>query len=176
MQSKSRRIILAAVSGLATPVIFVGILLVWRETDQQIRELLGSREVSRYIRDHVSKVAQRLENPKVHSFSLTHNPSDPGALLIQFDVDDKATYELLESDLDDIWDLRNPPRWEITVRSKERLSGIRGGYLSWPMRGIDKLMKAVLIALIASLAPVTYFSLQLLRHTRRVVPARDLIT
>lgn len=45
-----------------------------------------------------SIVNRRLENPKVHSFLLSHLAAQPGTLLIQFDVDDKATYEMLESD------------------------------------------------------------------------------
>jgi hypothetical protein len=175
VRSTSRRIILAAVSGLATPIIFVGILLIWRAIDQKVNQWLGSREVSQYIRDHQSIVTRRLEHPNVHSFSLTHHPSETGALFIQFDVDDIATYELLKSELNDVWSLRNDPSWQTTVRSNERLPRNYGG-LSTAMRGIDKLMKAALIALIASLAPVTYFNFQLLRHTRRVVPARAIIT
>ena len=84
MQFPSWRTTAAVVSALAVPVVFVGILRI----RGKIGESLGSREVSRYIRDHQSLVTQRLENPKVHSFSLTHNPSEPGTLLIQFDVDD----------------------------------------------------------------------------------------
>jgi hypothetical protein len=162
MQFPSWRTTAAVVSALAVPVIFVGILRICGKID----ESLGSREVSRYIRDHQSIVTQRLENPKVHSFSLMHNPSEPGALLIQFDVDDKATYELLESDLDDIWDLRFPPQWKTTLRSKEELAN-NFGYAAWGFHELGEGLWCMMIAGIASLTPVTLFTFLALLHIYR---------
>jgi hypothetical protein len=66
-------------------------------------------------------VEKRLQNPKVHSFSLTPVPDDETTLLIQFDVDDKETFFLLDDDLRDCLELDNLPQWQTVVRSKERL-------------------------------------------------------
>jgi hypothetical protein len=62
MESLSRTITLALLSLLATPVVFLGVLLTWGQIDKWI----GSRAVSRYIRNHQSIVSQRRKNPKVH--------------------------------------------------------------------------------------------------------------
>jgi hypothetical protein len=167
MQSSSWRTTSAIVSALAIPVIFVGVLRIWGKIDAS----LDSREVSQYIRDHQSIVSQRLKNPKVHSFSLTHLPSEPGTLLIQFDVDNKATYEMLEKDLDDIWGMRSPPRWKTTIRSNEELSN-NFGYAAWGMGELGKGMGQIGIAAIVSLVPMTFFTLLALCHAYRARRAR----
>ena len=167
MQSSSWRTRSALISALAIPVIFVGVLRIWGKID----ESLGSREVSQYIRDHQSIVSQRLKNPKVHSFSLTHLPSEPGTLLIQFDVDNKATYEMLEKDLDDIWGMRFPPQWKTTIRSKEELSN-NLGYAAWGIGELGEAIGRVGNAAIVSLVPVTFFTLLALCHAYRARRAR----
>ncbi len=154
MESLSRTIRSAIVSLLAVPVVFLGVLLTWGQID----EWFGSREVSQFIRDHQSIVSQRLKNPKVHSFSLTHVPSQPGTLLIQFDVDDKATYEMLESDLDHILGMQSPPKWQTTIRTKETLSD-NLGYAAWGMAEAGRAVTRLAVAGVASLAPVTFFTL-----------------
>jgi hypothetical protein len=166
MQSTSWRRVAAIVPALAVPVVFFGILLIWAKID----EFLGSREVSKYILEHQPVVTQRLENPKVHSFSLTHHPMQPGALLIEFDVDDKATYEILESDLDDIWGMRFPPQWETTVRSKERLSN-NFGYAAWGIGELYEGLNRIAIAGIASLALAVFTAVLALRRARRPRPS-----
>jgi hypothetical protein len=165
MEALSRTIWSAFVSLLAIPVVFLGVLFTWAQIDKWI----GSREVSEYIRAHQSIVSERLKNPKVHSFSLTHVPSQPGTLLIQFDVDDKATYEMLESDLDDIWGMRFPPKWQTTIRTKETLSD-NLGYWAWGMGEAANALARIALAAAASLAPVTYFTLLGLYQTYRVWP------
>jgi hypothetical protein len=166
IQSRSWRARAAVVSAIAIPVVFVGIVFAWAKVD----ESLGLREVSQYIRDHQSVVTERLKNQKVHSFSLTHLPSQPATLLIQFDVDDKATYEMLESDLDDIWGMRFPPMWETKLRSSERLSN-NYGYAGLGFGELGKGMTRFLIAGIASLVPVTFFTVLALCHARRSRPS-----
>jgi hypothetical protein len=94
MRSTSWQTVAAVATALAVPLVFVSILVIWKWWD----ELLSHDEVSLYIRRHQSLVMRRLRNPKVHSFSLTHHPSVTGTLLVQFDVDDKSTWELLRSD------------------------------------------------------------------------------
>ena len=174
MQFPSWRTTAAVASALAVPVVFVGILRICGKID----ESLGSREVSQYIRDHQSIVTQRLENPKVHSFSLAHKPSEPGTLLIQFDVDDKATHQLLESDLDDIWDMRFPPQWKTTVRSNEDLSNSLG-YAGLGFHELGEGLWCMIIAGIASLAPVALFTFLALLHfyrSRLVHPIKTITT
>jgi hypothetical protein len=128
--------------------------------------LSATREVSQFIRDHQSIVSKGLKNPKVHSFSLTHLSSSPGTLLIQIDVEDKATYEMLEKDLDDIWGMRFPPQWKTTIRSKEQLSS-NLGYAALGMGEAMKALGRVGNAAIVSLVPVTFFTLLALWHTYR---------
>jgi hypothetical protein len=163
METLSRTIWSALVSLLAVPVVFVGVLFIWGQID----EWFGSREVSIFIREHRSLVTQRLKNPKVHSFTLKHVPSQPGTLLIQFDVDDKATYEMIESDLDDIWGMRNPPKWHTTIRTKETVSG-NLGYAAWGVAEAGKALTQIALAGVASLAPLSFFTLRGLYQTFRL--------
>ena len=131
----------------AVPCLFAAILFVWNAIDTY----LGSREVSRFIRDHEKLVAGRLTNPKVHSFRLLHDPTDAGTLMIEFDVDDKATYELLEKDLLAASSLRFPAVWQTKLRSGEDL----GMDLGAAAEGIGRAVSGagrLFIALVASLA------------------------
>lgn len=169
MQTTSWRTTAAVVSALGMPFVFVGILFVWFKID----ESLGWREVSQYIRDHQSIVAQCLKNPSVHSLSLSHLPSQTETLLIQFDVDDQATYEMLESDLDDTWHMRFPPQWKTNLRSREKLSR-NYSHAGLAFRELGEGMKRMLIAGIASLAPVTFFTLLALCHALQTRPAHPI--
>jgi hypothetical protein len=167
LEAISRTFRSAILSLLAIPVVFLGVLFTWGRID----EWIGSREVSQYIRDHQSIVSQRLKDPKVHTFSLTHDRSQPGTLLIQFDVDDKATYEMLESDLDHIWGMRFPPKWETTIRTQETLSD-NLGYAAWGMAEALEALTRIALAGIVSLAPVTFFTILGLYRTYRAWRAR----
>lgn len=167
MEALSRTVRSAILSLLAIPVVFLGVLFTWGRIDQWI----GSREVSQYIRDHQSIVSQHLNDPKVHSFSLTHDPSQPGTLLIQFDVDDKATYEMLESDLDHFLGMRFPPKWQTTIRTQETLSD-NLGYAAWGMAEAWNALTRIALAAVVSLAPVTFFTLLGLYQTYRASRAR----
>jgi hypothetical protein len=151
-QSMSCSTLAAVVSVSLVPIVFLGIIITWAKIDG----FLGSREVSRYIKDHQSVVSRRLSDPKVHSFTLTHNPSEWGALLIKFDVDDKATYEMLESDLNDIWNLRSPPQWRTIIRSNERLSN-NYGYAALGFRELGEFFQQMLVAGLISLAQASLF-------------------
>jgi transcriptional regulator with XRE-family HTH domain len=150
----SRPTFVAAISVILIPVIFLSITSTWEFIDA----FLGSREVSRYIKDHQSVVARRLNDPKVHSFTLEHDPSQWAALLIEFDVDDKATYEMLESDLDDIGNLRFPPQWKTTIRSKEDL-GNNYGYAMLGIREVAELIQRIVIAGLVAIAQAGLFIL-----------------
>ncbi len=171
MQSISWPTTAAVVSALGIPVVFDGILYVWSIID----ESLGRREVSLHIRDHQSIITQRLKNPKVHFLSLTHLPSQPEPLLIQFDVDDQATYEMLESDLNDTWVMRFPPQWETNLRSKERISKSYG-YAAWDIAKLGEGITRMMIAGIVSLAPVTCFAFLALCHAHCSRPAHPMVT
>jgi hypothetical protein len=153
MQSRPLHPSVAAIPILAIPLVFIAIIVIWAKVD----EFLGYREVSRYIRDHRSLVARRLENPKVHSFSLSHHTSQSGTLLIQIDVDDKATFEMLESDLHDIWGMRFPPQWKTNIRSKEELAN-NFGYAAWGMAEVGEGLGRLMIAGLASIAQAIFFT------------------
>lgn len=152
----------AAIPILAVPLVFIAIIVIWAKID----ELLGHREVSRYIGDHRSLVARRLENPKIHSFSLSHHSSQPGRLFIQFDVDDKATFEMLESDLDDSWGLRFPPERKINIRSKEELAD-NFGYAARGMAELGEAVARLMIAGLASVAQAIFFTVLAVRRIWR---------
>jgi hypothetical protein len=87
-------------------------------------------------------------------------------LLIQFDVDDKATYEMLEKNLDEIWDMRFPPQWKTAIRSKEELSnnlGYATGGMGEAMKALGRIGNAAIVSLVA----VTFFTLLALFHAYR---------
>jgi hypothetical protein len=153
MQSRPLHPSAAAIPILAIPLVFIAIIVIWAKVD----EFLGYSEVSRYIRDHRSLVARRLENPKVHSFSLSHHPSQPGTLFIQFDVNDKATVEMLESDLDDSSGLRFLPQWKTNIRSKEELAD-NFGYAARAMAVAGEGVARLMIAGLASIAQAIFFT------------------
>ncbi len=167
MEALSRTFRAAILSLLAIPVVFVGVLFTWGRID----EWIGSREVSQYIRDHQSIVSQRLKDPKVHSFSLTHDPSQPGTLLIQFDVDDRATYEMLESDLDHIFGMGFLPRWQTKIRTQETVSD-NFGDAGWGMAEAWDGLTRIALAAVLSLVPVMFFTLLGLYQTYRAWRAR----
>lgn len=103
---------------LATlPLVFLFVAFI----DGESRREHSRRAVRDFIAKHQKIVEKRLQNPKVHSFSLTPVPDDAATLLIQFDVDDKETFFLLDDDLRDCLELDNLPQWQTVVRSKERL-------------------------------------------------------
>ena len=89
--------------------------------DGEFRRENSRRAVRDFISKHQKIIEKRLQNPRVHSFSLTPVPGDEATLLIQFDVDDKETFFLLDDDLRDCVELHNLPQWQTVVRSKERL-------------------------------------------------------
>jgi hypothetical protein len=155
-------------SVLLTPVVFFGIMFAWEQVDA----FLGARELSHFIHDHQSLVTKRLTDPKVHSFSLTHDPAQRGSVLIQFDVDDRATYEMLESDLDDIWGLRYPPAWKTVLRSQEKLSK-NYGYAAFGFRELFEGVYRMMIAGIVSLAQAGVFVLHAARQAGKGVTSRS---
>ena len=114
---RARRIV-SIVALLTIPGFFFGIVFCWNWIDTA----LGTREVSRFIRDHQPLLVSYRAHPRVHSLQLAHKPQAPWNLLISFDVDDKATYEMLEGDfLGRTMGLRFPAHWETNTRSKEEL-------------------------------------------------------
>ena len=167
MEAISRTFRSAILSLLAIPVVFLGVLFTWGRID----EWIGSREVSQYIRDHQSIVSRRLKDPKVHTFSLTQDRSQPGTLLIQSDVDDNATFFMLKSDLDHIWGMRFTPKWVTTIRTHETLSD-NLGYAARGMAEACEALTRIALAAVVSLAPVTFFTILGLYRTYRAQRAR----
>jgi len=160
MGSVSRLGRAVVVSLLLVPTYFFAILIGWAAID----DILGSLEVSRFIREHQAIVAKRLSNSKVHSFSLGHSPSHSATLLIQFDVDDKPTYLMLEDDLSDHWGLRFPAEWNTHLRSKEDL----GNNLGFAAQGIGEVGKAFWRIQVAVIASVTLAWAYLVLAQRRL--------
>lgn len=146
MDEPSRRALVIVMAIIAIPCVFFIILMGWSMIDYAF----GVREVSRFIRDHRAIVAARSADPKVYSFSPSHDPNWPAALLIQFDVEDKATYLMLEEDLSGIWRLRFPARWETHLRSKEDL-GNNFGFAAQSIGEAAEFIQRVLIAAVASI-------------------------
>jgi hypothetical protein len=97
----------------AWPACFFAVIYGW----QGIDAMIAKRQAASFIADHRDLVARQLADDKVHSLSLMHDPRKMGRLLIQVDVEDKATFDRIESELDESWSMRFPPRWEIVVRS-----------------------------------------------------------
>jgi hypothetical protein len=136
-----------AVTFLTFPITTALILFAWAGVDTA----LGYREVANYVEDHQQLVQDRLRDPRVHAFSLSHDPEHSGAMLITVDVDDKATFDAIEADLDDIWGMRKPPQWDINVRSKEEL-GDNLGYAAWGIGLIAMAQMRLLTSIVLSIA------------------------
>lgn len=124
------------------PATFCFVLWGWGTVD-----LIRARaEVNTFIAEHEHLVQTLMKHPKVHDFSLRQSPDHSGTLLIQFDVDDKETYELIESELDGIWHLIFPPNWDTNVRSNEDL-GNNYGYAAWGLgMAFEGMMRMVIAA------------------------------
>ncbi len=159
MDYASRRGRAVIVSFLLVPASLFANLLASAALDY----ILGSLEVARFIREHRPIVAQRLSDPKVHSFSLGHAPGHAATLLIRFDVEDKATYLMLEDDLSDHWDLRFPARWNTHLRSNEDL----GNNFGFAAQGISEvvgfLIRILVAAVVSSILAGAYLLLALRR-------------
>ena len=73
--------------------------------------------------------------------------------MIEFDVDDRATYETLESDLKDGFAMRSPPQWKTNIRSGEKPSahiGYAAVGLSDLARGMNQMFVAAIASIIAA--------------------------
>jgi hypothetical protein len=150
------------ITGATIPILFVGIIWTWRQLDV----IAGNREVAQFIEDHRELVQRQLRDPRVHSFSLSADPNESATLLIRLDVDDKATHDIIEADLDRIWEFHFPPNWETTIRSNEKL----GNNYGYAAAGIGLLVEAGIlftIAAIASLAAPACFWLGVFTWRRR---------
>jgi len=146
---------------VSIPCVFLTTLAVWAAVDNA----LGAREVSRFLREHRALVARRLTDPRVHSFSLSHDPGHPATLVIRFDVDTKAAYEMLENDLGGIWGLRFPARWETRLRNDEDL-GNNFGFAAQGISAVAKFCEEVLTAAAASLLFASAYLAFALRRPR----------
>jgi hypothetical protein len=146
MDDATRRGRAVGVSLVLIPVAFFAILFGWGALDH----VLGTIEVSRFIREHEAIVARRLTDAKVYSFSLSHAPEHSATLLVRFDVDDKATFLRLEDDLKDHWGLRYPAEWETRLRSEEDL-GENYGFAVQGMREVAIFVRRIMISAVASI-------------------------
>jgi hypothetical protein len=161
MKRSYQRAIVAVVAALAVPGIF-SVITISRRTIDSFQD---RREVARFIEDHKALVAERLKDPKVYSFSLAPDPHDLGTLLIQFDVEDKLTYETLESDLVHDYTMRFPPAWKTTMRSNEKLEK-NWGLAAWGIGLVTEASRRFLIDAVASLAAAGIFLFFALRRLR----------
>ena len=82
--------------------------------------------------------------------------TDDAVLLIQFDVDDKETFDLLDDDLRESLSLDNLPHWQTILRSDERL-GMELGAISKAM-GMVAEAPAIILRL-AGISFVTWLAL-----------------
>jgi len=154
---------LLAFAGMAFS--FFAVLWGWSAID----DLCGRAEVSRFIREHTDLVEARRQHPKVHEFSIQHDPEDFGALLITMDVDDKQTYDMLREDVKASWDLSVPPRMQTNLRSNENLEN-DFGYAAW---GIAMVMTFVLRFIIAVTVSIFVFLLLMWRLLIRPMQIRN---
>ena len=151
---------------LCTFAIFFGIIFGWRLID----EYLGKREVARFIADHESVVAERLQDPRVHAFALNPCPSEPWQLLVEMDTEDKAAFDMLEASLDGIDKLRFVPLWKWKIRSSEEPRNL--GHMAEGVGEITRaISRALLAGFIALLGPFLVYLIwivrQHVRETRR---------
>lgn len=151
-----------AIVFVTLPLTFFGVISGWAVVDR----FVAHREVTAFIDRHQQIVDKRLADPKVHAFSLSHDPDQTGTLRIHFDVDDKSTYEMLESDLDALWKLHYPPKWDTKMRSNEELSN-NYGYAAWGISLLWEGMVRLAIAAIASIVASGFVLCLVTRSWRR---------
>ena len=135
----------------AMVISFFAIMFGW-----SIIDLLGGRlETSRFIHDHSALVKSWNENPLVYAFAIQPDADHSGTLAIRIDVEDRKTYELIERDLDGIWELTFPPTFEINIRSGEELDN-NYGFAAW---GVGLAMVAVFrIGIAVALSVISFFA------------------
>lgn len=118
MRAFAKRVLRLAAVLATIPATFIGVLFGWHRVDAAV----GFREVTAFIEQHNKIVDDWRRNPKVYSLSLSHDPNQAGTLRIQFDVEDKRTYEMIEDVLfKETSGMRFPPSWDTNLRSNEDL-------------------------------------------------------
>lgn len=148
---------------LIWPLTFFGVFAVWREVDR----FQGRREVRSFIREHEQIVAQRLADPRVHTFTISADPEAPEQLLIQVDVDDLKTFRLIENDVSDWVSLTNAPNYQSNIRSNED-PGNDLGAMAFGMGEAVESLKRFFVAFVAASAAFLLMTIpgMWLRHHR----------
>jgi len=152
---------------LIFPFALIGILLTWMLIDFA----LGSIEVAHFIQGQRPFIARRLADPQVHTLSLRHAPGHWETLQIEVDVEDRATFERLEADLEPTHQFRFPPRWIIIVRSKEELDNDFGAAAAGIGEVFEFFHRVLISAGLAAAASAVYLVIRLRElHPKRVEP------
>lgn len=133
---------------LIWPLTFFGVILGWREVDR----FQGRRDVATFIREHEQVVAQRLADPRVHTFTISADPEAPEQLLIEVDVEDLKTFRLVENDVSDWVTLTIPPRYQWNIRSGEDPGNDLGMMAAGIGLAVDGLVRLFLAFIAASVA------------------------
>jgi len=156
---------------LIFPFALIGILLTWMLIDFT----LGSIEVAHFIQVQRPFVARRLADPQVHTYSLRHAPGHWETLQIEIDVENRATFERLETDLEPIYHFRFPPRWNIIVRSREELDNDFGAAAAGIGEVFEFFHGVLISAGLAAATSAVYLVIRLRElHPKRVEP--DILT
>lgn len=109
-------VVLAAI--LAAPALFIAILF----CSASIEKYQESRRESQLIRNQEPILERWRRDSRVHSARLGRDPKWANRLLVQLDVDDKATCEAIVHELvgTGIEKARLLPNWQFTIRNGEK--------------------------------------------------------
>jgi len=146
----------------AIPFTWAVIFFAWDAATYVVSYL----RVSTFIEEHNLWVAEVGARPGVHSVSMGRDKQMPNRLLIQFDVEDKATFLAVESGIERLSRHRPPPRWDTNVRSGEDLGFNAGAAVIAGGEALAEIMDRLIQAFVAALISILVFCLAL-RHFRR---------
>ena len=142
--------LLAAIATATLAFYGLGFSLDW------IDQSVGYREVKEFLENHKQIKDDWLSNPNIHSISFSHDPEMPSRLQIQFDVEDKHTFLMIEDVLfQETLGMTFPPLWKTELRSKERLGmslGFAGQGIGEAGKGIGRFFDCLFFAILSFLS------------------------
>lgn len=144
------------------PLTWVAVFFVWNAATYAASYL----RVSVFIGEHTVWLAEIQARRGVHSVSMMRDNEMPNRVLIQFDVEDKATFLAVESEIFKLKRLSPSPRWHANVRSGEDLGFNAGGAVIAGGEALAEITDKLIQLLVSGLLTILAFWLAL-RNSRR---------
>ncbi|MEZ6039895.1 MAG: hypothetical protein R3C20_05275 [Planctomycetaceae bacterium] len=144
------------------PLTWAVVFFVWDAATYVASNL----RVSEFIGEHTVWLAEIQARPGVHSVSMMRDNEMPDRVLIQFDVEDKATFLAVESEIHKLKRLSPGFRWDANVRSGEDIGFNAGAAVIAGGEALVRITERLIQLLVSGLLSILVFWLAL-RHSRR---------